>query len=138
MIGGLRASMGYTGCKTIKNFQTKTKFIRISPASLTESHTHDVLVTAKHQIILLEVKLEYYKTLFFLSFFTFILSGQTSLNQISNDISNNALLIYETDKDEAILLSRQALVADPSNAYAWAVAGNILRKNKEFKKQRIF
>ena len=45
MIGGLRASMGYTGCKTIKNFQTKTKFIRISPASLTESHTHDVLVT---------------------------------------------------------------------------------------------
>jgi IMP dehydrogenase len=45
MIGGLRASMGYTGCKTIKDFQTKTKFIRISSASLTESHTHDVLVT---------------------------------------------------------------------------------------------
>ena len=45
MVGGLRASMGYTGNKTIKNFQTKTKFIRISPASLTESHTHDVLVT---------------------------------------------------------------------------------------------
>ena len=45
MIGGLRASMGYTGSKTLKDFQTKTKFIRISPASLTESHTHDVLVT---------------------------------------------------------------------------------------------
>jgi IMP dehydrogenase len=45
MIGGLRASMGYTGCKTIKSFQTKTKFIKISPASLKESHTHDVLVT---------------------------------------------------------------------------------------------
>ena len=45
MVGGLRASMGYTGNKTIKNFQIKTKFIRISPASLTESHTHDVLVT---------------------------------------------------------------------------------------------
>jgi len=74
----------------------------------------------------------------FLSFFTFILSGQTSLNQISNDISNNALLIYETDKEEAILLSRQALVADPSNAYAWAVAGNILRKNNEFKKAENF
>ena len=29
----------------LQNFQTKTKFIRISPASLTESHTHDVLVT---------------------------------------------------------------------------------------------
>ena len=37
--------MGYTGCKTIKNFQTNTKFIKISPASLKESHTHDVLVT---------------------------------------------------------------------------------------------
>ncbi len=45
MIGGLRASMGYTGSKTLKDFQTKTKFIKISPASLTESHTHDVLVT---------------------------------------------------------------------------------------------
>ena len=74
----------------------------------------------------------------FICFFTFILSGQISLNQISNDISNNALLIYETDKDEAILLSRQALVADPSNAYAWAVAGNILRKNQEFKEAENF
>ncbi|MAU38347.1 MAG: hypothetical protein CML85_03085 [Rhodobiaceae bacterium] len=74
----------------------------------------------------------------FLSFFTFILTGQTSLNQLSNDISNNALLIYETDKDDALLLSRQSLVADPSNAYAWAVAGNILRKNKEFKEAKSF
>ena len=74
----------------------------------------------------------------FLCFFTLILSGQTSLNQISIDISNNALLIYETDKEEAILLSRQALVADPSNAYAWAVAGNILRKNKQFKEAENF
>ena len=74
----------------------------------------------------------------FLCFFTLILSWQTSLNQISIDISNNALLIYETDKEEAILLSRQALVADPSNAYAWAVAGNILRKNKQFKEAENF
>ena len=74
----------------------------------------------------------------FLCFFTLILSGQTSLNQISIDISNNALLIYETDKEEAILLSRQALAADPSNAYAWAVAGNILRKNKQFKAAENF
>ena len=74
----------------------------------------------------------------FLSFFTFILTGQTSLNQISNNISNNALLIYETDKEEAISLSRQALVADPSNAYAWAVAGNILRKNKKFDEAESF
>tara|TARA_B100000676_G_scaffold10473_1_gene9762 strand:- start:1284 stop:1706 length:423 start_codon:yes stop_codon:yes gene_type:complete len=66
------------------------------------------------------------------------LSGQTSLNQISNKISNNALVIYETDKEEAISLSRQALVADPSNAYAWAVAGNILRKNKKFDEAESF
>tara|TARA_Y100001936_G_scaffold83029_1_gene81722 strand:+ start:1260 stop:1682 length:423 start_codon:yes stop_codon:yes gene_type:complete len=66
------------------------------------------------------------------------LSGQTSLNQISNKISNNALIIYETDKEEAISLSRQALVADPSNAYAWAVAGNILRKNKKFDEAESF
>ena len=74
----------------------------------------------------------------FFSFFIFILSGQTSLNQISNKISNNALVIYETDKEEAISLSRQALVADPSNAYAWAVAGNILRKNKKFDEAESF
>ena len=66
------------------------------------------------------------------------MSGLTSLNQISIDISNNALLIYETDKEEAILLSRQALVADPSNAYAWAVAGNILKKNQQFKEAENF
>ena len=74
----------------------------------------------------------------FFSLFIFILSGQTSLNQISNKISNNALVIYETDKKEAISLSRQALVADPSNAYAWAVAGNILRKNKKFDEAESF
>ena len=74
----------------------------------------------------------------FFSFFIFILSGQTSLNQLSNKISNNALVINETDKEEAISLSRQALVADPSNAYAWAVAGNILRKNKKFDEAESF
>ena len=78
------------------------------------------------------------KFIVFFSFFIFILSGQTSLNQISNKISNNALVIYETDKKEAISLSRQALVADPSNAYAWAVAGNILRKNKKFDEAESF
>ncbi len=78
------------------------------------------------------------KFIVFFSFFIFILSGQTSLNQISNKISNNALIIYETDKEEAISLSRQALVADPSNAYAWAVAGNILRKNKKFDEAESF
>ncbi len=45
LIGGLRASMGYTGCKTLEDFQTKTNFIKITAASLNESHTHDVVVT---------------------------------------------------------------------------------------------
>jgi len=37
--------MGYTGCGTINDFQTKTNFIKITSASLNESHTHDVFVT---------------------------------------------------------------------------------------------
>ncbi len=45
LIGGLRASMGYTGCKNLEDFQTKTNFIKITAASLNESHTHDVVVT---------------------------------------------------------------------------------------------
>ena len=42
LVGGLRASMGYTGCKNLNDFQTKTKFIKIT-TSLNESHTHDVI-----------------------------------------------------------------------------------------------
>ena len=45
LVGGLRAAMGYTGCGTINDFQTKTNFIKITSASLNESHTHDVFVT---------------------------------------------------------------------------------------------
>ena len=75
-----------------------------------------------------------YKTkIFFLTtFFVIILSGQISLNQTSNNISDKALIIFDTDTELSILLSRQALVADPGNSYAWAVAGNILRKNKRY------
>ncbi len=45
LIGGLKAGMGYLGCKNIKDLQTKTKFIRITPAGLRESHVHDVIIT---------------------------------------------------------------------------------------------
>ena len=45
LIGGLRASMGYTGSRTIADFQDRTKFIRISTASFRESHVHDVTIT---------------------------------------------------------------------------------------------
>jgi len=45
MIGGLRAGMGYTGCRTISELQTKAQFIRITNAGLIESHPHDVHIT---------------------------------------------------------------------------------------------
>jgi IMP dehydrogenase len=45
LIGGLRASMGYTGARNLAEFWAKAEFIRISPASLRESHVHDVTIT---------------------------------------------------------------------------------------------
>ena len=45
IIGGLRAAMGYTGCKTIAEFHSKAQFVRITGAGLRESHVHDVAVT---------------------------------------------------------------------------------------------
>ncbi len=45
MIGGLRASFGYCGCKDIKSMQDNTSFIRITSAGLHESHPHDVVIT---------------------------------------------------------------------------------------------
>jgi IMP dehydrogenase len=45
LIGGLRASMGYTGARNLVEFAERAEFIRISPASLRESHVHDVTIT---------------------------------------------------------------------------------------------
>jgi IMP dehydrogenase len=45
LVGGLRAGMGYTGCRTISEFQERTRFIRITSAGLKESHVHDVIIT---------------------------------------------------------------------------------------------
>jgi IMP dehydrogenase len=45
MIGGLRASMGYTGCATIAEMKKKAKFIRMTSAGYRESHVHDVMIT---------------------------------------------------------------------------------------------
>lgn len=45
LIGGLRAGMGYTGCRTIEELKTKTRFVRITNAGLRESHPHDVQIT---------------------------------------------------------------------------------------------
>jgi len=45
LVGGLRAGMGYTGCRNIKELQTKARFIRQTPAGLRESHPHDIQIT---------------------------------------------------------------------------------------------
>ena len=45
LMGGLRSSMGYTGCVNIEAMRTKTQFVRITNAGIRESHVHDVTVT---------------------------------------------------------------------------------------------
>ena len=45
LIGGLKAGMGYVGCKTVSEIIEKSRFIRITQAGLRESHVHDVIIT---------------------------------------------------------------------------------------------
>ncbi|TXR53320.1 IMP dehydrogenase [Reinekea thalattae] len=45
LLGGLRASMGYTGCKNIEEMRTKPEFVQITGAGMKESHVHDVQIT---------------------------------------------------------------------------------------------
>lgn len=45
LVGGLRAGMGYVGAKDIKELQKKAKFIRVTQASIKESHPHDIVIT---------------------------------------------------------------------------------------------
>jgi IMP dehydrogenase len=45
LAGGLRAGMGYCGCRNIKELQSRSRFIRVTSFGLKESHVHDVLVT---------------------------------------------------------------------------------------------
>ncbi len=45
LIGGLRSGMGYCGCVSIEELRYNSRFIRITPAGLKESHVHDVTVT---------------------------------------------------------------------------------------------
>ncbi len=45
LMGGVRASMGYTGCKDIVEMRTKPKFVRVTSAGMRESHVHDVTIT---------------------------------------------------------------------------------------------
>jgi IMP dehydrogenase len=45
LVGGLKAGMGYTGCRTISELQQNARFMKITAASLKESHVHDVFIT---------------------------------------------------------------------------------------------
>jgi IMP dehydrogenase len=45
LVGGVKAAMGYTGSKTIRELQTRARFVRITNAGLSESHVHDVTIT---------------------------------------------------------------------------------------------
>ncbi|MFZ3322284.1 MAG: IMP dehydrogenase [Usitatibacter sp.] len=45
LMGGLRASMGYTGCKTVDEMRSKGEFVEITSAGMRESHVHDVQIT---------------------------------------------------------------------------------------------
>ena len=45
MVGGLRAAMGYTGCRTVAELKTKAEFTRMTSAGYRESHVHDVTIT---------------------------------------------------------------------------------------------
>jgi IMP dehydrogenase len=45
LIGGLKAGMGYVGCRTIEELREKARFVKISAAGMRESHVHDVIIT---------------------------------------------------------------------------------------------
>jgi len=45
LVGGLKAGMGYVGCRNIEELRSKAKFIQITPSGLQESHVHNVIIT---------------------------------------------------------------------------------------------
>ena len=47
--GGLRQSMGYVGCKSIKEMQNNSQFVEITNAGMTESDVHEVMITTEAQ-----------------------------------------------------------------------------------------
>ena len=45
LMGGVRASMGYTGCRTVEEMRARADFVEITGAGMRESHVHDVQIT---------------------------------------------------------------------------------------------
>jgi IMP dehydrogenase len=54
LVGGLRAGMGYVGCRTIEALRQDVRFVRITSAGLKESHVHDVIITKEAPNYLLD------------------------------------------------------------------------------------
>jgi len=55
LIGGLRAGMGYLGCRNIEELQTNARFIKITLAGLRESHVHDVIIVKEKRPMLMAI-----------------------------------------------------------------------------------
>ena len=45
MVGGVRAAMGYCGCPTLEEFRQRSRFVRVSGATVVENHPHDIQIT---------------------------------------------------------------------------------------------
>jgi IMP dehydrogenase len=45
LVGGLKAGMGYVGCRTLEELRKKARFLKVSAAGMRESHVHDVIIT---------------------------------------------------------------------------------------------
>jgi len=45
LVGGLRAAIGYTGCRTIDELRSRARFCRVTSASVVENHPHDIKIT---------------------------------------------------------------------------------------------
>ena len=56
MIGGLKAGMGYCGTQTIDELKDRGRFVRVSGASLAESHPHDISITRESPNYTVEVR----------------------------------------------------------------------------------
>jgi IMP dehydrogenase len=45
LVGGLKAGMGYAGCRTLEELREKARFVKVTAAGMRESHVHDVIIT---------------------------------------------------------------------------------------------
>lgn len=45
LVGGVKSAMGYCGCRTLEDFRRESRFIRVTAASMVESHPHDITIT---------------------------------------------------------------------------------------------